>query len=347
MPLLDVRDLSKRFGGLAAVSSLNFSVETGEIVGLIGPNGAGKTTCFNLLSGFLSPTSGSVVFAGEDITGRRPHEIVARGLVRTFQHTTLFQDLSVLENVLLGLHLHSRAGLRQLLFSRRGFPPDEVYLSREVLEFTGLATEADQLARNLPHGHQRVLGIAMALATRPRLLLLDEPVTGMNLEESARVMSLVKTIRDRGTTILLVEHNMKAVMGTCERIIGANGAGKTTSLRALTGLVKPSGGELRFQNASLIGLAPHQIVGLGIAHVPEGRRLFPKMTVLENLRIGAYLRSNKSDITATLGMVYEHFPILRERGRQLAGSLSGGEQQMLAIARALMSRPKLLLLDEP
>src|SRR5712692_649571 len=222
MPLLDVRDLSKRFGGLAAVSSLNFSIETGEIVGLIGPNGAGKTTCFNLLSGFHSPTSGSVVFAGADITGRRPHEIVARGLVRTFQHTTLFQDLTVLENVLLGLHLHSRAGLRQLLFSRRVFPPDEVSLSREVLEFTGLAVEADRLARNLPHGHQRVLGIAMALAARPRLLLLDEPVTGMNLEESGRVMALVKTIRDRGTTILLVEHNMRAVMGTCERIVVLN-----------------------------------------------------------------------------------------------------------------------------
>ena len=222
MPLLEARDLSKRFGGLAAVSSLNFTVETGEIVGLIGPNGAGKTTCFNLLSGFHSPTSGSVVFAGEDITGRRPHEIVARGLVRTFQHTTLFQDLTVLENVLLGLHLHSRTGLRQLLFSRRVFPSDEVALSREVLEFTGLAADAGQLARNLPHGHQRVLGIAMALAARPRLLLLDEPVTGMNLEESARVMSLVNTIRDRGTTILLVEHNMKAVMGTCERIVVLN-----------------------------------------------------------------------------------------------------------------------------
>jgi len=135
--------------------------------------------------------------------------------------------------------------------------------------------------------------------------------------------------------------------GTIVSLIGANGAGKTTSLRALTGLVRPSGGELKFENASLIGLAPHQIVGLGIAHVPEGRRLFPKMTVLENLRMGAYLRTNKTDVTATLGMIYQHFPILWERGRQLAGSLSGGEQQMLAIARALMSRPKLLLLDEP
>ena len=130
-------------------------------------------------------------------------------------------------------------------------------------------------------------------------------------------------------------------------LIGANGAGKTTSLRALTGLVRPSGGEVRFENTSLVGLAPHQIVRLGIAHVPEGRRLFPKMTVVENLRMGAYLRSNNAEVASTLEMIHQHFPILRERGRQLAGSLSGGEQQMLAIARALMSRPKLLLLDEP
>ena len=222
MPLLETRDLTKHFGGLAAVNHVDLTVEPGEIVGLIGPNGAGKTTCFNLLSGFLRPTAGTIAFAGEDITGLRPHDVVKRGLVRTFQLTTLFQDMTALENVLLGLHLHSRRGLRQVLFSRRMFPPDEVAQSRDVLAFTGLAAHADQLARNLPHGHQRVLGIAMALAARPRLLLLDEPVTGMNLEESGRVMALVKTIRDRGTTILLVEHNMKAVMGTCERIVVLN-----------------------------------------------------------------------------------------------------------------------------
>ena len=130
-------------------------------------------------------------------------------------------------------------------------------------------------------------------------------------------------------------------------LIGANGAGKTTCLRALTGLVKPSGGEVRFENTSLVGLAPHQIVRLGIAHVPEGRRLFPKMTVLENLRMGAYLRTKRNEMASTLGMIYEHFPILRERGRQRAGSLSGGEQQMLAIGRGLMAQPKSLLLDEP
>lgn len=135
--------------------------------------------------------------------------------------------------------------------------------------------------------------------------------------------------------------------GSIVSLIGGNGAGKTTSLRALTGLVKPSGGDVRFEQTSLVGLPPHHIVRLGIAHVPEGRRLFPRMTVAENLKMGAYLRTRRSETAATLAMIYEHFPILKQRGGQLAGSLSGGEQQMLAIARALMTRPKLLLLDEP
>src|SRR5712691_8438478 len=151
----------------------------------------------------------------------------------------------------------------------------------------------------------------------------------------------VKDLRVRYGTV-------EAVKGLSFQVsTGANGTGKTTSLRALTGLVKPSGGEVRFENALLNGLAPHDIVRLGIALVPEGRRLFPKMTVLENLRMGAYLQTRKADVATTLEMIYQHFPILRERGRQRAGSLSGGEQQMLAIARALMNRPKLLLLDEP
>jgi branched-chain amino acid transport system ATP-binding protein len=222
VPLLETRELTRLFGGLAAVNRVDLTVDRGEIVGLIGPNGAGKTTCFNLLSGFLRPTRGSIVFDGEDITGLRPHQIAARGLVRTFQLTALFQDMTALENVLLGLHLHSGTGPRQVLFSRRHFPADEIARGRDVLDFTGLAAHADQLTRNLPHGHQRVLGIAMALAARPRLLLLDEPVTGMNLDESGRVMDLVQTIRSRGTTVLLVEHNMKAVMGTCERIVVLN-----------------------------------------------------------------------------------------------------------------------------
>jgi branched-chain amino acid transport system ATP-binding protein len=222
MALLEAQNLTKYFGGLAAVNRVDLTVEEGEIVGLIGPNGAGKTTCFNLLSGFLPPTAGTITFAGESLTGLKPHHIVARGLVRTFQHTTLFQDMTVLQNVLMGLHLHSRKGLAHVLFSRQAFPQDEIDRCHEVLAFTGLQELADQLAKNLPHGHQRTLGIAVALAVRPRLLMLDEPVTGMNIDESQRIMALIKTIRDRGTTILLVEHNMRAVMGTCERIIVLN-----------------------------------------------------------------------------------------------------------------------------
>jgi len=158
----------------------------------------------------------------------------------------------------------------------------------------------------------------------------------------------VKDLRVHYGTVEAVKGlSFQVSTGAIVSLIGANGAGKTTSLRALTGLVKPSGGEVRFENALLNGLAPHDIVRLGIALVPEGRRLFPKMTVLENLRMGAYLQTRKADVASTLEMIYQHFPILRERGRQRAGSLSGGEQQMLAIARALMNRPKLLLLDEP
>ena len=158
----------------------------------------------------------------------------------------------------------------------------------------------------------------------------------------------VKDLRVRYGTVEAVKGlSFQVSTGAIVSLIGANGAGKTTSLRALTGLVKPSGGEVRFENALLNGLAPHDIVRLGIALVPEGRRLFPKMTVLENLRMGAYLQTRKADVASTLEMIYQHFPILRDRGRQRAGSLFGGEQQMLAIARALMNRPKLLLLDEP
>jgi branched-chain amino acid transport system ATP-binding protein len=222
MALLEAQNLTKYFGGLAAVNRVDLAVQEGEIVGLIGPNGAGKTTCFNLLSGFLPPTAGTITFADGSLTGLKPHHIVARGLVRTFQHTTLFQDMTVLQNVLMGLHLHSRKGIAPVLFSRHAFPPDEIDRCHEVLAFTGLRELADQRAKNLPHGHQRTLGIAMALAVRPRLLMLDEPVTGMNIDESQRIMALIKTIRDRGTTILLVEHNMRAVMGTCERIVVLN-----------------------------------------------------------------------------------------------------------------------------
>lgn len=223
MALLEVQSLTKRFGGLAAVDGLSFTVEDGAIHGLIGPNGAGKTTTYNVISGFYAPTSGRVIYRGEEISGRRSSDVAARGLVRTFQANTLFQEFSVFDNVLVACHLHVGAGVLPTLFGRTG--EDERAAERrtmEILEFFDLAERKDELASNLPHGLQRALGIAIALAAEPRLLLLDEPFTGMNNEETAQMMRLVRKVRERGVTLLLVEHDMQAVMGLCERITVLN-----------------------------------------------------------------------------------------------------------------------------
>ena len=219
MSLLEVRDLSRHFGGLAAVNNLSFSVNEGVIHGLIGPNGAGKTTTFNVISGFYRPSAGEVLFGGRRISGLRPSRIAARGVVRTFQATTLFQELSVFENVLIGCHLRSQVGPIGALFgtSRRAERSSETRAA-EILEFMGLGDRRDDETVNLPHGHQRALGIAVALAAEPKLILLDEPFTGMNPEETRRMMELVERVRSEGVTILLVEHDMQAVMGLCERI---------------------------------------------------------------------------------------------------------------------------------
>ena len=223
MPILEVRDLTRRFGGLFAVSDLSFSVEEGEIRGLIGPNGAGKTTTFNVMSGFYPPSEGRVLFRGDDISGMSTNAIAARGLVRTFQSTTLFQELTVLENVLVGSHLKARTDpFRALLGTDR--PREEAARAKaiEILEFFGLDDRRDDPGMSLPHGLQRALGVAVAFAAEPKLLLLDEPFTGMNPEETHRMMDIVRKVRDRGITILLVEHDMQAVMGLCDRITVLN-----------------------------------------------------------------------------------------------------------------------------
>lgn len=221
-PLLRTSKLTKHFGGLAAVSELDLEIYPSEILGLIGPNGAGKTTVFNMLSGFLAPTSGSIRFKEDEISGRKPYEIARYGIVRTFQLTTVFGDLTVLENVLLGGHLRADTRPWQVLFKRPAIPSVEQEEAWRMLEITGLTPFATTLAKNLPHGQQRSLGIAVALAAHPTLLLLDEPVAGMTAEEKDHVMDLVRLIRDRGVTVLLVEHDMRAVMGTCERIVVLN-----------------------------------------------------------------------------------------------------------------------------
>lgn len=222
VPLLRTSKLTKHFGGLAAVSELDLEIYPGEILGLIGPNGAGKTTVFNMLSGFLAPTSGSIRFKEDEISGRKPYEIARYGIVRTFQLTTVFGDLTVLDNVLLGGHLRADTRPWQVLFKRPAIPSAEQEEAWKMLEITGLTPFATTLAKNLPHGQQRSLGIAVALAAHPTLLLLDEPVAGMTAAEKDHVMDLVRLIRDRGVTVLLVEHDMRAVMGTCERIVVLN-----------------------------------------------------------------------------------------------------------------------------
>ena len=221
MALLEIRNLCRRFGGLSAVDDLSMNITQGDIHGLIGPNGAGKSTLFDVVSGFLKPTSGQVIFKGEDITGLKPSATAKKGLVRTFQLTTLFTTYTVLQNVSVAFHVHSGVGLVGALLNGRSTRRKEEDIRKKtakILEFLDIAHLSDELATNLPHGHQRTLGIAVAMATEPELLMLDEPATGMNPEETSSLMDTIKKIRDRGITILLVEHNMQAVMQLCDRI---------------------------------------------------------------------------------------------------------------------------------
>ncbi len=211
-----------RFGGLVAVNALDMAVSAGEIYGLIGPNGAGKTTIFNLLTGVYEPTSGEIYFEAKRIDGMRPYEISRCGVSRTFQNIRLFPGMSVLENVMTACHIHARQNLFDAVVRSPRFERDEREqreFSLELLEIFDLADARDEGGTSLPYGKQRRLEIVRALATRPKLLLLDEPAAGLNPSEQEDLMLLIQQIRDRfGLTILLVEHNMKVVMGVCERI---------------------------------------------------------------------------------------------------------------------------------
>jgi len=211
-----------RFGGLVAVNELDMQVKRGEIFGLIGPNGAGKTTIFNLLTGVYEPTSGDIHFEGERINGLRPYQISRRGVSRTFQNIRLFPGMSVLENVMTACHIHARQSLLDAVLRLPRYYQDEREhrsFAMELLEIFDLAGLKDEGGTSLPYGKQRRLEIVRALATRPKLLLLDEPAAGLNPSEQEDLMNLIQQIRDRfGLTILLVEHNMKVVMGVCERI---------------------------------------------------------------------------------------------------------------------------------
>jgi branched-chain amino acid transport system ATP-binding protein len=220
--LLVARGITKRFGGLVAVNSVDFTIEEGAIVSLIGPNGAGKTTFFNMIAGLYSPTSGQVTFRGIEITGRKPHTITQLGIARTFQNIRLFAAMSALDNVLVGMHARLKSNafdavVRTPRFNREEADARERAL--DLLKFVGLAGKHEDWARNLPYGDQRRLEVARALAAEPKLLLLDEPTAGMNAQETAALTRLIGRLRaERGLTILLIEHDMKVVMGISDRV---------------------------------------------------------------------------------------------------------------------------------
>jgi branched-chain amino acid transport system ATP-binding protein len=221
MTLLSLNGITRRFGGLIAVDGVDLAVAKGGVTAVIGPNGAGKTTLFNIISGFQAPNAGRIVFDGIDITGHPPEAIAAAGVVRTFQLVQLFQNLTVLENVKVGSHLHTTGGLWSAVLRLPRTRAAERALearARELLAFVGLDAAADEEANALAYGQQRLLEIARSLAAGPRLLLLDEPAAGLSVEETRRLAAAIRTIAERGTTVLLIEHDMKLVMNTADTV---------------------------------------------------------------------------------------------------------------------------------
>jgi branched-chain amino acid transport system ATP-binding protein len=220
--LLAAENVGKRFGGLQALAEVSFEIRAGEIYGLIGPNGAGKTTLFNVLTGIYTPDGGSMVFNGNSLVGLKPNQVAARGVARTFQNIRLFGNLSALENVMIGRHVRTRAGVFGAVFRDKRTLAEEAAIEKRahaLLGYVGVARRANDLAKNLSYGDQRRLEIARALATDPKLLALDEPAAGMNATEKVALRKLLQDIRQDGVTLLLIEHDVKLVMGLCDRVL--------------------------------------------------------------------------------------------------------------------------------
>lgn len=225
-PILEIKNVTKKYGGLTANSDISFDVAKGEILSVIGPNGAGKSTLFKQIAGFGKPTSGEIIFKGEKISGMPPHKVARLGVVRTFQETTIFKSMTVRENVIVSHHLRSKASLLGYFLGTKQARADEAEFATsadEIIDFLGLGEIRNELASNLPQGHLRALGMAIGLATHPEVILLDEPFAGMNHDETMRMVALVRRLRDeRGVTVLLVEHDMPAVMKISDRIVCIN-----------------------------------------------------------------------------------------------------------------------------
>jgi len=228
-PILEIKELYKSFGGLSALNNISFAIDRGEIIGLIGPNGAGKTTLFNCVAGIEKPTEGQIMFANGgraiSIGGRKPEAITGLGIARTFQNIRLFDNLTVIDNVKIGRHCRTKSTFFGAVFRNKSQQAEEkaiIESANQFLEFVGLKGRDEEIASSMPYGDQRRLEIARALATEPHLLMLDEPAAGMNPQESRDLMDLIRRIRDKGITILLIEHDMKVVMGICERVVVIN-----------------------------------------------------------------------------------------------------------------------------
>ncbi len=251
--LLEIHNLTKNFGGLMAVNQFSMGVAEGQIIGLIGPNGAGKTTVFNLITGVIRPTAGNVMFNGKDVTGNRPHTLASAGIGRTFQLTPLFTEFTTLDNVVASYYLHPRSSFWGAFFNTPTYRSNEAYVmeqSLKILDLVGLSKVKGERAKNLPHGYQKMLGIARALAVQPRLLMLDEPLGGMNTDEIVFTMDIMAKVRQQGMTILVIEHNMQ-ILDLCDHVVAINfgqkiGEGTVEEVRGNPDVIKAYLGE---QNA--------------------------------------------------------------------------------------------------
>jgi ABC-type branched-subunit amino acid transport system ATPase component len=325
MALLELRGVSLAFAGSVVLSQVDFDVPASKIVSLIGPNGAGKTSLFNCITGFYRPQQGSIRFDGRETLRMKPHQVTSVGIARTFQNVRLFREMTVLENVMSGQHCRTSAGVIGAILglpSQRREEREIAAFSEECLRFVGITEYWDREATTLPYGWQRRVEIARALATKPRFLLLDEPAAGLTASEKEELIGLIRRIRDeRDICILLIEHD--------------------------TGLVRARAGKVSFGGTDITQASAHDIARMGVVHVPEGRHVLRGLSVRENLELGGFTVPDAKLRSQRLEEVFAQFPILKTRANSDGSLLSGGEQQMLAVGRALMHGPKILLLDEP